>query len=125
MDGKVEINISEEDLGATFVPKTPPLISLDEVLAKSCLTAGGRARNATRINVFGKGGLPMNPYHGIDEGEGVTSPPDSEPTTKAYVYSDREPQPGDPLIQVEKIISLPDGRLVGVAELEIKEKCLD
>ena len=125
LDGKVEINISEEDLGATFVPKTPPLISLDEVLAKSCLTAGGRARNATRINVFGKGGLPMNPYHGIDEGEGVTSPPDSEPTTKAYVYSDREPQPGDPLIQVEKIIPMPDGRLVGVAELEIKEKCLD
>ena len=125
LDGKVEINISEEDLGETFVPKTPPLISLDEVLAKSCLTAGGRARNATRINVFGKGGLPMNPYHGIDEGEGVTSPPDSEPTTKAYVYSDREPQPGDPLIQVEKIIPMPNGRLVGVAELEIKEKCLD
>ena len=118
LDGTVTINTDEEDLSDVFILPEYPLVSLEEVLANSCLTARGRDRNRVRINSFGKG-LPISPYSGIDEGE------DLEDYTTVNLYSSEDWKPGKPLIQVEKIIVTPDGRQLGVAEVQIPKSCLE
>ena len=68
LDGTVEINVNEEALQEIFILSDYPLISLQEILAKSCLTKQGRIANATRINSLGRGALPISPSTGIDLG---------------------------------------------------------
>ncbi len=117
LDGTVNINVDDENLNESFILPDYPLISLQEILAKSCLTKKGRISNSTRINSLGRGALPISPSTGIDLGEDI-------PMQKVHVYSERDWQPGEPLIQVEKLITTGDGKRLGVAEVEIPKRCL-
>lgn len=120
IEGAVKINTTEEDIDKDLVPINYPFLSVEEVLAKSCLTPKGRG-NKTRLNVLGKGGLSISPFSSLDEGEETTS-------TRAIIYSLSENwQPRKPIFEVNKIVETPDGQILGVAEVEIEEEpsCLN
>ena len=113
IEGTVNINATEEDIDKDIIPINYPFLSVEEVLAKSCLTHQGRG-NTTRLNVLGKGGLPISPFSSIDEGEETTS-------TRAIIYSLSENwQPRDPIIEVNQIVETPDGQILGVAEVALE-----
>ncbi len=118
LDGTVEINVNEQALQEIFILSDYPLISLQEILAKSCLTKQGRIANATRINSLGRGALPISPSTGIDLGEDI-------PMQKVHVYTEKDWQPGEPLIQVEKFVTTAEGKRLGVAEVKIPQRCLN
>ncbi|MGK7938310.1 MAG: filamentous hemagglutinin N-terminal domain-containing protein [Xenococcaceae cyanobacterium] len=128
LEGTVEINIiNEKDVNQGFILPEYPLISLESILAKSCLTKVGQDKYAIRINVLGKH-LPLITSLGMDEGETLMQELEEleelEELSKVYLYSEQESAPDDVLIQAEHIIPTDDGRLLGVAEASIPSRCL-
>lgn len=126
VDGTIEINTLDFDARNTLTSLTSNFISTEQVVAGSCL-----ARRNTQQGSFvvtGSGGLPTTPYSGITEWDTLTgvqsqtrsnlSEARSQPTSSQLSFQGVQKnyppswKPGDPIIEAQGFIKLPNGRTV-------------
>jgi large exoprotein involved in heme utilization and adhesion len=122
-DGVVDIRELQSDVRTTLAPLRNNLLSADQVLANSCLTRRNKGRGS--FVVTGTGGLPINPYTTFTEypylTESATTPTQhpntqTKPVGNQASASDlRQWKMGDPIVEGNALVKLPDGRLVLIA----------
>ncbi|MGH2414037.1 MAG: hypothetical protein ACRDEA_10170, partial [Microcystaceae cyanobacterium] len=123
IDGVVEINTPESNLQSALLPLNAEIISPDDVLAGSCLA---RTRSSGSFVDSGTGGLPESPQSAVDDLPFLSGDSSSQraqetspPSPKVWLtVKDYTPwQPGMPMIVANRLVQLPDGRIVSVAEV--------
>lgn len=123
IDGVVQINTPESNLQSALLPLNAQIIAPDDLLVGSCLA---RTRSAGSFVDSGTGGLPESPQSVVDDlplmsvnSSSESSPASSQPTEMVWLtVKDYTPwQSGMPIIVANRIVQLPDGRIVAVAEL--------
>jgi filamentous hemagglutinin family protein len=126
VDGVVELRTPDTNLQSALNPLNVELIIPESVLEGSCLS---NTRGLARLRNAGTGGLASSPESSEDLSSlsSIPSPQTiensgaNESVSLGITFKEFVPwQPGVPMINSTRIIQLPDGRIVSVAELPVK-----
>lgn len=120
IDGEVTIESPESTLESEVQVLDPELATTEELLASSCIAQRNEQRG--RFVDAGRGGIPVSPYFGLDEGEDVVAPALPEEVTRG----EEAPSPtfwqvGDPIQEWSEGVRTEDGRIFLVSSAEVKE----
>lgn len=120
-DGNINIQILEFNVRNSITPLQNNFVSSEQVVAGSCLAR----RNADRSSfvITGSGGLPANPHSEIQEWENLSGADLTEINTiqlkqpplnavNASNIPTKKWKLGDPIVEAQGIIRLPDGRVL-------------
>ena len=121
IDGNVDIQTFGLDIRNSITPLQNRLVTTDQVIAGSCLARPNVERGSFVIT--GTGGLPINPYSGIERWDNLTGvqPVEDEKAqsqelsvppanNNANQSLPRKWQPGDPIVEAQALILKADGR---------------
>ncbi len=121
IDGNIDIQTFGLDIRNSITPLQNRLVTTDQVIAGSCLARPNVERGSFVIT--GSGGLPINPYSGIERWDNLTGvqPVEDEkaqsqelsvPPANNNVNESlpRKWQPGDPIVEAQALILKADGR---------------
>jgi filamentous hemagglutinin family protein len=112
VDGVVQTQVLGFDVSNSLTPLKNDLVTPEQVLEGSCLTR--RHFQQGSFVVTGSGGLPINPYSGIerwDEPENTTYQSSSSPNSSNQIEATpKKWQPGDPIVEAQTLIVTADGR---------------
>ena len=121
VDGNIDIQTFGLDIRNSITPLQNRLVTTDQVIAGSCLARPNVERGSFVIT--GTGGLPINPYSGIERWDNLTrvQPVEDEKAqsqelsvppanNNANQSLPRKWQPGDPIVEAQALILKADGR---------------
>jgi filamentous hemagglutinin family protein len=115
VDGTVQIEILQPLQQEPVAPNLT--ITTEQLLAASCFN---RTEARGTFNFVGQSGLPLKPDSGFDrEGEAVKIPkPITQEISESHpsvVATQRPWQIGDPVVEPDRVVETPDGRILLVA----------
>ena len=123
IDGNVDIQTFGLDIRNSITPLQNRLVTTEQVIAGSCLARRNVERGSFVIT--GSGGLPINPYSGIERWDNLTEvqPIEDEKAQSSLPPANnnanqslpRKWQPGDPIVEAQALIMKADGRASLVA----------
>jgi large exoprotein involved in heme utilization and adhesion len=126
VDGVVDIKTPDTNLQSALNPLSVELIIPESVLEGSCLSS---TRGFATLRNAGTGGLASSPESSEDlsslssvpSPQTINNPTANESVSLGITFKEFVPwQPGVPMINSTRIIQLPDGRIVSVADLPVK-----
>ncbi|WP_009631556.1 filamentous hemagglutinin N-terminal domain-containing protein [Synechocystis sp. PCC 7509] len=121
IDGNINIQTFGLDIRNSITPLQNRLVTTEQVTAGSCLARRNVERGSFLIT--GTGGLPINPYSGIERWDNLTEVQSVENekaqsqelslppvNNNANQSLSRKWQPGDPIVEAQALILKADGR---------------
>ena len=130
IDGAINIQRLGFDVRQNIVPLEKNFINPEQIVAGSCLAR--RNVNQSNFVVTGSGGLPLNPNSEIEGWENLSTSnqpainnvqlersPSKSPEGNITYTSSKKWKVGDPIVEAQGIIRLPNGRVIlGMASQE-------
>lgn len=124
IDGEVNIQTFGLDIRNSITPLQNRLLTTEQAIANSCLARRNVERGSFVIT--GSGGLPINPYSGVERWDNLTGiQPSADNESQASSLSPannddseslpRKWQPGDPIVEAQALILKANGRASLVA----------
>ena len=119
LNGVVEISTADIDFQNSLTEFATNFVTTEQVIAGSCLAR--RNQEQGTFVITGNGGLPINPYSGIEEWDTLTGPQPNEGDSvvleqqQPVQIQKTEPIPtkwklGDPIVEAQGIVKTADGR---------------
>ena len=121
INGVVEISTADIDFQNSLTELATNFVTTDQVIAGSCLAR--RNQEQGTFVITGNGGLPINPYSGIEEWDTLTGPQRNEGDSVVQQQQQQQPvqiqktEPistkwklGDPIVEAQGIVKTADGR---------------
>lgn len=120
IDGNVNIQTFGLDIRNSIIPLQNRLLTTEQAIANSCLARRNVERGSFVIT--GSGGLPINPYSGIERWDNLTGVQPVEDVAQSQESSlppanhngsedvPRKWQPGDPIVEAQALVMRADGR---------------